>query len=392
MEDFIHALILSPYFQSFVDTSQTGAGRGGLPKNRMDAIPVALPPLAEQHRIVAKVDELMTLCDQLEAARMQREQCRERLVSASLQRLNQPSDEPEAFRNDARFALQVLPSLTSTTVQIKQLRQAILNLAVRGKLVEQDPEDEPVHQWLDKFLADTKQTKRLAAQSKPEETCQSVAGNQLLPPSWAWVPLGRLLIVMDSGWSPQCENHPRSDVDTWGVLKTTAVQPLSFDCMQHKQLPAKYAPRPQHEAAEGDILITRAGPKNRVGISCVVDNIEPRLMISDKIIRMRLRDGLTSEYVALALNAGETRERIEEAKSGMAVMQMNISQGKLRSVPIPLPPLAEQHRIVAKVDELMALCDQLEQQLSQAEQSRRGLLEAVLLEALADSCPSLAPA
>jgi type I restriction enzyme S subunit len=392
MEDFIHALILSPYFQSFVDTSQTGAGRGGLPKNRMDAIPVALPPLAEQHRIVAKVDELMALCDQLEAARMQREQCRERLVSASLQRLNQPSDEPEAFRNDARFALQVLPSLTSTTVQIKQLRQAILNLAVRGKLVEQDPEDEPVHQWLDKFLADTKQTKRLAAQSKPEETCQSVAGNQLLPPSWAWVPLGRLLIVMDSGWSPQCENHPRSDVDTWGVLKTTAVQPLSFDCMQHKQLPAKYAPRPQHEAAEGDILITRAGPKNRVGISCVVDNIEPRLMISDKIIRMRLRDGLTSEYVALALNAGETRERIEEAKSGMAVMQMNISQGKLRSVPIPLPPLAEQHRIVAKVDELMVFCDQLEQQLSHAEQSRRGLLEALLQEALADSCPSLAPA
>jgi type I restriction enzyme S subunit len=115
-------------------------------------------------------------------------------------------------------------------------------------------------------------------------------------------------------------------------------------------------------------------------------------MISDKIIRMRLRDGLTSEYVALALNAGETRERIEEAKSGMAVMQMNISQGKLRSVPIPLPPLAEQHRIVAKVDELMVFCDQLEQQLSHAEQSRRGLLEALLQEALADSCPSLAPA
>jgi type I restriction enzyme S subunit len=108
-------------------------------------------------------------------------------------------------------------------------------------------------------------------------------------------------------------------------------------------------------------------------------------MISDKIIRLRLYDGLRSEYVALALNAGETRERIEDAKSGMAVMQMNISQGKLRSVPIPLPPLAEQHRIVARVDELMALCDQLEQQLSQGEASRRKLLEAVLQEALAES-------
>jgi type I restriction enzyme S subunit len=278
-----------------------------------------------------------------------------------------------------------LPSLTTTPAQIKQLRQTILNLAVRGKLVEQEQEDEPVHQWLDKFLVNTKQTKRFAVKSKPEESCQSVGGNPLLPTSWAWVPLGRLLTVMDSGWSPQCENHPRSDVNTWGVLKTTAVQPLCFDCMQHKELPAKHAPRPQHEAAEGDILITRAGPKNRVGISCVVDKAEPRLMISDKIIRLRLYDGLRSEYVALALNAGETRERIEDAKSGMAVMQMNISQGKLRSVPIPLPPLAEQHRIVARVDELMALCDQLEQQLSQGEASRRKLLEAVLQEALAES-------
>ena len=84
----------------------------------------------------------------------------------------------------------------------------------------------------------------------------------------------------------------------------------------------------------------------------------------------------------MALNAGRSRDALEDAKSGMAVMQMNISQPKLRSIPIPLPPLAEQHRIVAKVDTLMALCDQLEQQLNQADQQRRRLLEAVLAEAL----------
>jgi len=387
---------LDPYLfkviPMFAKAAQTkGAVKGAtLNRDSVSRILIPLPPLAEQHRIVAKVDELMALCDQLEAARQERQQCRERLVAASLQRLNQPSDDQEAFHSDARFALQVLPSLTSTPAQIKQLRQTILNLAVRGKLVEQDPEDEPANQWLETFLADTNQTKRLTSKSQPGESRQSVTGNPLLPLSWAWVPLGRLLIVMDSGWSPQCENHPRSDINTWGVLKTTAVQPLSFDFMQHKELPAKHAPRPQHEAAEGDILITRAGPKNRVGISCVVDKTEPRLMISDKIIRIRLRDGLRSEYVALALNAGETRERIEDAKSGMAVMQMNISQGKLRSAPIPLPPLAEQHRIVAKVDELMDLCDQLEQQLRQAEQGRRGLLEAVLREALVEPQANLA--
>ena len=84
VEDFLHVLVLSPYFQSFVDDSQTGAGRGGLPKNRMDAIPIPLPPLAEQHRIVAKVDELMALCDQLEQQLSQADHQRRRLLEAVL--------------------------------------------------------------------------------------------------------------------------------------------------------------------------------------------------------------------------------------------------------------------------------------------------------------------
>ena len=106
IESFLHRLVLSPYFQAFVSDEQTGAGRGGLPKNRMDQIAVALPPLREQHRIVAKVDELMRLCDQLEAARNTREATRDRLAAASLARLtrsrNLSSRRPLRPRRDAR--------------------------------------------------------------------------------------------------------------------------------------------------------------------------------------------------------------------------------------------------------------------------------------------------
>ncbi len=84
MEDYIHRLVLSPYFQGFVFDEQTGAGRGGLPKNRMDRIAVALPPLAEQHRIVAKVDEVMSLCDQLEIRLADFADIRRRLLDALL--------------------------------------------------------------------------------------------------------------------------------------------------------------------------------------------------------------------------------------------------------------------------------------------------------------------
>ena len=104
---------------------------------------VPLPPLAEQHRIVAKVDELMALCDGLEAARPKREATRDRLAAATLARLDAPDPDPSTFRSHAAFALENLGPLTSRVDQIKALRQTILNLAVRGKLVPQDPNDEP---------------------------------------------------------------------------------------------------------------------------------------------------------------------------------------------------------------------------------------------------------
>ncbi|MGO8738429.1 restriction endonuclease subunit S [Rhodoblastus sp.] len=107
---------------------------------------VPLPPLAEQRRIVAKVDELMALCDRLEAARGTRETKRDAFAAASLARLNAP--DPETFADDARFALDALPALTARLDQIKQIRQTILNLAVRGKLVPQDANDEPASELL----------------------------------------------------------------------------------------------------------------------------------------------------------------------------------------------------------------------------------------------------
>ena len=135
----------------------------------------------------------------------------------------------------------------------------------------------------------------------------------------------------------------------------------------------------------GDILITRAGPKNRVGISCLVHETRPKLMISDKIIRFHLiQAGLYERYISLCLNAGLTSRHIEESKSGMAESQMNISQDKLKAAPIPLCPVPEQKRIVAKVDELMALCDALEQE-QESSIAAHALLVENLLAALTNA-------
>ncbi|WP_419188497.1 restriction endonuclease subunit S [Stieleria bergensis] len=202
---------------------------------------------------------------------------------------------------------------------------------------------------------------------------------------WRWERLGNLIELMDSGWSPACEPVPTVDETEWGVLKTTAVQSFRFHPEEHKRLPSGLVPRPEAEAKVGDLLITRAGPQNRVGISCLIKSVRPRLMISDKIIRFHLLEGfLFDEFVALCLNAGVSQDHIERSKSGMAASQMNVSQSKLRLTPIPIPPLAEQKRIVAKVDRLLAQCDRVAAGLRDRQSTTEQLLTASIHRILAD--------
>jgi type I restriction enzyme S subunit len=185
---------------------------------------------------------------------------------------------------------------------------------------------------------------------------------------------------MDAGWSPKCDSRPASH-NEWGVLKTTSVQPLCFWPHENKALPSKLQARPEAKVNEGDILITRAGPKNRVGICCVAKSVHPYLMLSDKIIRFKIFGNLIySNYCALSLNTGYGAEQIERMKSGMADSQMNISQDKVMQIIIALPPLPEQKLIVAKIDQLMALCDRLEQQINASADMQTKLLNAVMAQ------------
>ena len=336
--------------------------------------PFPIPPLAEQHRIVAKVDELMALCDRLEASRQQREQQRERLVAASLQRLSQPSEDPATARSDARFALQVLPSLTTTSAQIKQLRQTILNLAVRGKLVEQDPGDEPAEELL-RCISKHKKTSPVTANGDSPFPFA-------LPIGWVHTTLRTLVESSNSGWSPKTLDRPREG-NEWGILKVSAVSWDYFRPEANKQVLPGTQPKPQAVIRKGDFLISRANTAELVARAVIVASEPVKLMMSDKIVRLELVELCESKYVLINNNHSSfSRGYYAERATGVSPSMKNVTRDVILDLPIPLPPLAEQHRIVAKVDELMALCDQLEQQLSQADQQRRRLLEAVLAEAL----------
>ena len=357
---YVAELFRSPFAQGQFNEPQRGI-KNSFRLTDVTQFVVPLPPLAEQHRIVAKVDELMALCDQLEAAQQEREARRDRLAAASLARLNAP--DPETFQYDARFTLNALPALTTRPNQIKQLRQTILNLAVRGKLVPQDPSDESVH--LDVL----------------SETDAKVA----LPASWRYIRLAELLREdTRNGYSRRPDDAPEGAP----ILRISAGTVRRDGVVaeeEHKLISGIDAKtRKEYGLRTGDLLACRFnGNKAFVGrLSIFNDYLRLQPIYPDKLIRVRLEpQRAVSAFLRLASETDLVRDEVE-VFCATTVGNWGISASNLKEVRFPVPPLAEQHRIVAKVDELMALCDRLEASLTTSDQTRARLLEATLTEAL----------
>lgn len=362
-KNYLYHLLSSPIVANFFLKAAAGAVVQNLNADKVRELPIPLPPLAEQSRIVAKVDELMALCDKLETQQHDREKLSDITaitVFESLSNAQSPVELLSAWNNLNAEANLLLNSEST----IQALRKMILDLAVGGRLSYKEPDDGNAIDLVEQIQTSKKQliANGLISRRKPvfAETMQYT----VLPSHWTSLTLDEAISHIDAGWSPACLALPRRDENTWGILKTTSVQTLQFLPNENKELPNSLQPRPQYEVHDGDILITRAGPKNRVAICCVVQKTPTRLMISDKLIRFHIvNDLIDARYVALCLSAGESGRTLEKQKSGMADGQMNISQDKLRGIPIPLPTRAEQKRILTKVEGLMTICDRLSEQL-----------------------------
>ncbi|SDX49293.1 restriction endonuclease subunit S [Nitrosomonas halophila] len=383
---FLHHYCQTPLYRKQTQKEGKGIGIQNLNKGALQNLYLALPPIPEQQRIVARIDQLMARCDALEKLRKQREEKRLAVHAAAIKQLLDPA--LRAFVPSCEpfdFLAQHFGELYTVKENVAELRKAILQLAVMGRLVPQDPNDPPASELLKEIEAEKQRlssssSPRRRGSSKPLPPIKPEEVPYELPQGWEWVRLGNTILNMDAGWSPKCESEPARD-NEWGVLKTTAVQTLQFWPYENKALPEKLAPRPDTQVEENDILITRAGPKNRVGICCVAKPVHPKIMLSDKIIRFKIYGDLISpDYCALALNTGYGAEQIERMKSGMADSQMNISQDKVKQVIVAIPPLPEQHRIVARIDQLMALCNTLDKKIDAATDKQTEFLNAAMAQ------------
>ena len=261
----------------------------------------------------------------------------------------------------------------------KQLKNSILQWAIQGKLVPQDPNDEPASVLLEKIRQEKerlikekkiKRDKNASIIYRGEDNSyyeKILATGEVkcidkeipfeIPEGWEWCRLRAIIEGTTAGKSPNCEKRPKKEYE-WGILTTTAIQENVFLPTENKVLPPNYIVNSKHIVQYGDILITRAGPVNRTGVVCLVDKECGNLILSDKTVRIDyLRKYCNPIFIVLVLNSPAIHELLMSVTVGMAASQVNVSQGNIQNTLIPFPGIKEQNRIVVKITNLLPIIE-----------------------------------
>jgi type I restriction enzyme, S subunit len=375
---FIYYYLKSPVFIRFVESTMKGVAYPAINDGDFFRGVFPLPPLAEQRRIVAKIDQLMARCDELEKLRIDRSQRLLTVHTAALDRLLTAKDSSE-FSTAWSFITQHFGELYSVKENVVELRKTILQLAVMGKLVQQDPNDEPASELLRSIELEKQRLVKEGKikKSKPLPKIKPEEIPYKLPKEWVWARLGEISLFSDSGWSPQCLSEPRSGQE-WGVLKVSAVSWGEFRHEENKALPPGIEAKPECEVRVGDFLISRANTEELVARSVLVKESPVCLMMSDKIVRFKLSQKIEKDFINFANLSQFSREYYASNASGTSSSMKNISREVMNNLPIPLPPLAEQRRIVEKIDRLMGMCDRLERSIESGKGKQTDLLNALM--------------
>ena len=393
--EYLYGVLKTSHIQNVISEAKNSTN-DNISMGDITGFYIPLPPLAEQQRIVAKVDELMALCDQLEQQSEHQLDAHMQLTDTLLGTLLQPaagaltesadattkSSQKEQLNDNWKRLAQHFDLLFSGPMgawAIDRLKDTILQLAVMGKLVPQNPEDEPASKLLERIEEEKARLVKEGKLKKPKKL-PPVSDDEKpfeLPEVWEWVRFDNLI-------------HPES-VISYGVLVPgpdvddgvpfVRIEDLSLSCPS--DLPNKRISRDvdsQYERTRlhgGEILMGVVGSIGKLGlapsswkganIARAVCRIDPSSLISKEYIITILQ----SQFMQNSF-AGDTR----------TLAQPTLNIGLIRTTLTPLPPLAEQQRIVAKVDELFALCDQLKDRLQKMSETEQHLTNAIVEQAL----------
>jgi type I restriction enzyme S subunit len=329
-----------------INKYRKGVGISNMSGKALASIPIPLPPLAEQKRIVAKVDELMALCDQLEAQQQERDTRRAALARASLTRF---ADAPTPANLNFLFH-------KSYDITPADLRKSIYQAAFDGKLTGKAPLGELPN---------------------------------ALPAGWVEHDVASLCVIEDGDrGSAYPKKADFSEAGHCVFLNTKNVRPHGFDFTTLEWISEeKHDQLRKGTLIRGDIVFTSRGT---IGNIAHYDDSVPFDVMrinSGMFILRGFQKHMEASFLSRLLRSPQIRTQIESLRSGSAQPQLPIRE--FRKFSAKIPPLAEQRRIVAKVDQLMALVDELENHLAASRTTAKNLLEALVAELTAAGAPSL---
>ena len=366
---------LKALFLKSIEGKQYGSAINYIKLGNLTGFLVPLPPINEQRRIVEKIDALMARVDELERLRNERDEKRRKIHKAAIDRLLSAKSDAD-FTEAWRFITGNFNSLYSVKENVAELRKAILQLAVMGRLVPQDPNDQPASELLKEIEAEKKRLTK-EGKIKPQKPLPPIKLEEIpyeAPMNWKWIKLGEAG-NLERGKS---KHRPRNDkklfkdgtypfVQTGDVsnakfsnfiINTCSGYYNNFGLQQSKLWPVE------------TLCITIAANIAETGFLGIED------CIPDSVVAFYSISNYIEKYVKLF---------IEVAKADLehfapSTAQKNINLGILNDLNFPMPPLKEQQRIVEKVDQLMALCDRLEQNLAAATEKQAGLLNSLMAQ------------
>lgn len=355
---YVYIWLRSPSVQVKIDEMTSGStNQQELNTSTVRLQPVPVPPIPEQNRIVAKVDALMDLLDRLEAARDSRETTRVALRDAALAALRDADSGEEVEVAWQRIA-ERMDDLFTDPADVEPLRQTVLQLAVRGRLVPQDRTDEPASELLDRCptrkqeLIDAMggRKQRELAPPEPDELLYEA------PVGWSWVRLDACFYV-SGGLQKSGKRRPVKN--TYPYLRVANVQRGSLDLREISEFELFEGELERYRLKPGDLLIVEGnGSEKEIGRCARWSGEIEDCVHQNHLIRCRPLYPAAEEFAQIFLNSPSgvhIMKSLAVTTSGL----YNLSVGKIRRIVLPVPPLAEQRRIVAKVDALMSLVDEL---------------------------------
>ncbi|HCD7251206.1 TPA: restriction endonuclease subunit S [Citrobacter farmeri] len=376
---YIYFSISTTLFISSMITASTGSATPIINRSKWESLLIPCAPVTEQHSIVAKVNELMALCDQLEQQSLISLEAHQQLVETLLATLVDSQHAEDLTENWARIS-QHFDTLFTTEASIDALKQTILQLAVMGKLVPQNPNDEPASELLKRIEQEKAQLVKEGKikKQKPLPLINDDEKPFELPEGWETVYMQDISELITDG----THQTPKYTESGRPFVSAQCVKPFKFmpeNCRFVSE--DDYQQYIKNRKPElNDILLSRVGAG--IGESAVIDSdLEFAIYVSTGLIKPMKRN-INSHYLVLWLNSPIGREFSSKYTYGKGVSQGNLNLSLIRSFLVSLPPRLEQERIVSRVDELFSICDILKSRLQSAQQTQLHLADALTDAAL----------